>query len=72
MLKKCFELISKDWNSVILLPLILLPLKVDAVTKKQSIKRYVVRAFAFSNGKVAFTLLIKVVAFHIRLTIICV
>ena len=53
-----------------MLPFILLPTKVDAVTQEGCCKENAVRALGSVGGKVVFTFLIEVIAFHVRLTTI--
>lgn len=45
-------------------------MEVDPVTKKEHSKRNLVRAFGFGSGKIIFILLIEVVVFYIRFTIV--
>ena len=72
MIKKGFELFQGDGNYAFsfMLPLILLPTKVDAVTQKRCCKRNAVGALGSSGGKVILTLLAKVIVFQVKLTTI--
>ena len=51
-------------------PLILLSVKVDVVTQKKSYKKNMIGALGFNGSKIIFTLLTKVIKFHIRPTTI--
>ena len=53
-----------------LLTLVLVPTKVDPTMKEQSCKRGMVEAGSASSSKIILTLLTKVVAFYVRLSII--
>ena len=48
----------------------LLPVKVDLVSKKKSCKQNLVWLAGSCDSKVIFTLLAKVVTFHVRLTVV--
>ena len=53
-----------------MLPLVLLPTEVDAVTQEGCCKRNTVAALGPGGGKVILTLLTEVIAFHVGLTTI--
>ena len=53
-----------------MLPLVLLPMEVDAVTKKGCCKGNMIEAFGSVCGKVVLILLAEVLAFYVGLTII--
>ena len=48
-----------------MLPLVLLPSEVDAVTQERCCKENMVGAFGSGVGKVILTLLTEVIAFHV-------
>lgn len=50
--------------------LILLPTKKDFILEKKSYKKYVLMVFSFSYFEIVFALLIKVVIFHVQVSII--
>ena len=72
MTKEGFELLPGDGDGTfsLILPLILLPTKVDAVPKEGCCKGNAVGAFSSGGGKVILTLLTEVIAFHVGLTTI--
>ena len=53
-----------------MLPFVLLPTEVDAVTQKECCKGNAVGALGSGGGKVILTLLAKVIAFYVGLTTI--
>ena len=68
-MKEGLKLLPGDKNCVfsLILPLILLPTEVDAVTQEGCCKGNRVGAFGSSGGKVILTPLIEVIAFHVGL-----
>ena len=61
---------DRDCTLSLMLPLLLLPTKVDAVTQERCCKGNAIRALGSGSGKVILTLLAKVIAFHVGLTTI--
>ena len=53
-----------------MLPFVLLPMEVDAVTQEECNKRNAVGALGSGGGKVVLTMLAEVIAFYVRLTMI--
>ena len=71
-MKKDFEFFlgNKDWAFSLMLLFVLLSMEVDAVTQEKCCKKNTVGALGSDGGKVIFTLLAKVIAFHVGLTTI--
>ena len=69
MTKEGFELLPSDGDCAfsLMLPLILLPMEVNAVPKEGCCKGNVVGVFGSGGGKVILTLLTEVIAFHVGL-----
>ena len=72
MTKEDYELLSRDRDCVfsLMLPFVLLPTKVDAVTQEKCCKVNAVGTFDSDNGKIVLILLAEVIAFHVGLTTI--
>ena len=72
MTKKGLELLpsDRDYALSLMLSLVLLPTKVNAITQEEYCKKNTVRALGPGGGKVIFTLLAKVITFYMRLTTI--
>ena len=72
MTKEDLKLFPRDRDCALglVLPLVLLPIEVDAVIQKECCKRNTVGAFGLGSGKVILTLLAEVIAFYIGLTTI--
>ena len=72
MIKKGLEFLPSNGDCVfsLMLPLVLLPIEVDAITQERCCKRNAVGAFGSGGGKVILTLLTKVIAFHVGFTTI--
>lgn len=71
-MEKSLKLVSCDQNKVVyvLFSLILLLAEADLVLKKEHSKKNLIRPFRSSDSKVILTLLTKIVAFYVRLTMI--
>lgn len=66
MSKKSFKLnLSKKDDVVFDLSLMLLPAKIDYVTKKQNCKKNVFKAYNIANIKIIFILLTKIIILYI-------
>ena len=72
MTKKGFELLlgNRDLAFSLMLPLVLLPAKVNAVMQEKCCKENTIRAIGSGGGKVILILLVKVIVFHVGLTTI--
>ena len=72
MTKEGLEVLPRDRNCALglVLPLVLLPTEVNAVTQERCCKENTVGAFGPGDGKVILTLLAEVIAFHMGLTTI--
>ena len=72
MTKKGLKLFPNDRNGALglMLPLVLLPVEVDAVMQEGCCKRDTVGTLGSDDGKVVLTLLIEVIAFYVGLTTI--
>ena len=72
MTKEDLKLFPSDGDCAfsLMLLLVLLPTKVDAVTQEECCKKNAVGALGFGDIKVIFTLLAEVIAFHVGLTTI--
>ena len=72
MTKEGLELLPCDRDCVLglVLPLVLLPTEVYAVTQERCCKENTVGALGLGSGKVILTLLAEVIAFHVGLTTI--
>ena len=53
-----------------MLPLVLLPTEVDMVMHEKYCKKNMVEAFGSGSGKIILTLLVEVITFYMRLTMI--
>lgn len=71
-MEKYLKLLLRDRNRAVctLLLLVLLPAKTDLVIKEKYRKTNLVSPPSFGSGIVVFILLTKVVAFHMRLSVI--
>ena len=67
-MKEGFELRSCDWNSAFMAVLIVSLFEADRFTKKWGFKRSTIYFGGGKYFKIIFTLLIEMVAFHVRLT----
>ena len=72
MTKEGLELFPGDRDGAfsLMLPLVLLPTEVDAVPKERYYKKNAVGTFSPGDGKVIFTPLAELIAFHAGLTTI--
>ena len=72
MTKEGLELFPSDRDGALglVLPLVLLPTEVDAVTQEGCCKGNTVGTLGPGGGKMVFTLLTEVIVFHVGLTTI--
>ena len=72
MLEESFKLVPRDRDKdvYVISSLILLPAEADLVPKERRKKRYPGRLRSFSGSKIVLTLLIEVVAVHVRLSVV--
>ena len=72
MTKKGLKLLPRDRNCALglVLPLVLLPTEVDAVTQEGCCKKNTVEALDPNRSKVILTLLAEVIVFYVGLTTI--
>lgn len=72
MPKKSFEFIPSNRNSTVIfnLGLMLLPVNVDPIAEKQNRKGNALGAYGIGHIKIIFALSTKVIALHVKATII--
>lgn len=70
--KKSFKLVLRQKNGFVIFNFcfMLLSIKVNLILKNENCKKYIFIFFSFSNFKIVFVLLIKVVVFYLLISII--